>query len=524
MVDHPLLKPRVAKYLSGDEMRHEFSHTILHNQRIDVGQNKLKDQFNNLKIVNNENVAKKPEPPVQDRGLKAPSPRHSEGGKQAPQLFSKPETPKAAPPVSQPQIKQVQSRPKLIPEPAPTPVQNRIIPSQPIAKVQVAPVASSPVSRIQPSVSPKPQVAQSKEDLEARQRQAAAKQQYMLHVEQMKREREQQAEARRRRDQEDLDKKRKDRDEEERRKAKLLQEKKAKEELIRQREREELERAKEEKKAKREQGREAMLQDIARKRNQKVQMMNKKAESPTNQVDGAIRNSSYYSNKSESEAKRPPSRGLGSRNGSVERLPSHRVVEERPSSRQSSAKKLPINKIKSEKKSIPEPVKPAAKPSDPIPKNIVKIEKPPQPTPVPPKQIVEVVQPVLKRMDSNGSRRSRGSAKHDDGSIISGLTNDRTHDRHLFEYTGTVVDPEDHPDSTGFNPPGFGKTAYFIGEQGTAGFNDFKEDIFDINKASNEINNRLFGEDPFDMETPKKSAKAAATNLDFITVPQFKPR
>lgn len=48
--------------MTQEEVKCEFSHTVLHNQRINVSQNKLQDHFNNLKIVSSENVApKKPD-------------------------------------------------------------------------------------------------------------------------------------------------------------------------------------------------------------------------------------------------------------------------------------------------------------------------------------------------------------------------------------------------------------------------------------------------------------------------------
>lgn len=61
ILQHPLIRGRVNKYLPSEILRDEFSHTVLHNQRINISKDKLQDQFKHLKVVNNENVAKKPE-------------------------------------------------------------------------------------------------------------------------------------------------------------------------------------------------------------------------------------------------------------------------------------------------------------------------------------------------------------------------------------------------------------------------------------------------------------------------------
>jgi hypothetical protein len=353
---------------------------------------------------------------------------------------------------------------------------------------------------------------------EARLQQMKAKQAYEQRVEQARRDAEQQAAKRRQVADDAADRKRRERDDDERRRAKVAQEKRAKEEMAKQKEKEEIERAKEEKKMKRDHGREAMMQDIARRRKEKIVVSNKRPETENNQANSGIRNSSYCSNKSESEARRPSSRGLGSRNNSVENIKQIRSSQERPSSKHSYGKKPDIPKFSSEKKLKPEISKVEMKQSDPQLRNLSKVEKPPQPIPTSSKISPEAQKPMLKRLDSNGSRRSKDSSRHEHGSVISGLTNDRTQDRHLFEYTDASNNVVDYPEYTGFQNPNFGKTAYFIAENGTGGFNDFKDDIFDINKASNEINNRLFSDDPPGFESPTKTPKIAATNLDFITI------
>lgn len=515
---HPLLKGRVGKYLSGDEIKHEFSHTILHNQKIDVGQNRLKDQFNNLRVVNNENVAKKPEPAAPDKGVRAQSPRLSEAARQPQSVIARPDTPKAAP-QSVGQIKPVISKAKIVAEAAPVPPQNRV--GQAAPRPQFGGPVQSPVAR-QSAVSPKPQAVASREDNEARLQQAAAKQAYLQHVEKLKREKERELEAKRRREQEDADRRRRDREDDERRRIKAIQDKKARDDAARAREKEELERQKEEKKAMRELGREAMMQDIARRRKEKIKQVYKKADHGSNQNESGVRNSSFYSNKSDSESKRPPSRGLDSRRNSVEKINKTKPQDNRTPSKQSSPKKPVFSKYNSEKNIKPQISHQEVRQSNPQLRNISKLEKPPQPTPILPKAQPEKSQPVLKRMDTNGSKRSNGSSRRDEGSVISGLTNDRTQDRHLFEYTDATNHAVDYPELPAFHQPqNFGKTAYFMGENCTAALKDIKDDIFDINKASDEINNRLFGDDLVSIETPKKSPKVAATNLDFITVASF---
>lgn len=502
-------------------MKHEFSHTMLHNQRIDVGQNKLKDRFNNLKIVNNENVSKKPDIVV-DKGIKGASPRNSEAG----YANQKPETPKFAP--QNPLVRQPPALPKPV-ELQPAPVQQRVVPSQPSQPIFKTPVYAQqprPSSRdrkdafpVQPT--PSYQQQPSKEDIERKRRQEAAKQAYVDYGEERRKAKEKLLAEKRRKDAEDAERKRREREEEERRKQRVLQEKKIKEKKQKDLEKEAVDREKEEKRIKREQEREVMKQDIAQKRKQHL-MSKKVSESNCTNGDSSVRNSSHYSYQSEKDIQKPDSRGLGSRKGSKSNLKQDRSNEERKNSRQGSAKKIGVNGNNSEKK-IEKPLK------NEIPKKPALPQRPPSRPERPP--LVEPVQnrnkptiesqPVLRRMSSNASRGSHGSKnsessrRDDQGSIISGLTNDRPTDRHLFDYTATLEGNNDATESPNYN---FGRTAYFVGENGTAGFNDFQDDIMNINKASTEIDERLFGLNSSVDDTPPKKSKPEATNLDFITV------
>jgi hypothetical protein len=516
--DHPLLRGRVAKYFTGEELKHEFSHTMLHNQRIDVGQNKLKDQFNNLKIVNNENVAKKPDVPAPDRGVRGQSPRNSEAGKPgiAP---GRPETPKGG------QGQGAGFRPQMNkPE---KPVEKAVVPARIVQPAKPSPVVAIPPPPARAAQPPAPaRIAQPQQQPpragpgdEAKQRQAAAKQAYLQRGEQLRREKDLAADARRRKELDDADRKRKDKDDDERRRNKAVQDRKAKEEAAKLREREELEKLKEEKKAKRDNGREAMMQDIARRRKEKQIVAGnpgKKPETRNHNPDLGIRNSSYCSNKSDSGSKKLLSKGLGSRNNSSERLKPSKASEERPSSRNSSAKKLPISKVNSEQKLITKPFKVELKQSDPQIKNLSKVDKPPQPAPHPKRIPAEQNAGPRGRADSGSSRQSRPSEG-------------QRSETELPAWARCPVDDDlelDDPllgrppaDNAGQHAPAFGKTAYFMGEPGTGAFVDFRDDILDINKASDAINNRLFGDRlPAGLDTPPKAAKPGNTNLDFITV------
>lgn len=520
-IAHPLLSPRVKKYLSGEEIKHEFSHTILHNQRIDVGQNKLKDNFKNLKMVNNENVSKKPDV-VMDKGMKAASPRNSEAG----YAQQKPSTPKNPP--YNPLIKQQPSKPRPVEAPT-APVQNRVIPAQPIFKTPSyaqQPQQQRPSSKEYKDPSPRPITSannpnRAKEESDQKRRQAEAKQEYVKYVEERRKEKERILAEKRQKDASEAERRRRERDDEERQRLKFIQEKRDKEEKKIRLEREALEKEKEEKKAKRDKGREQMKIDIARKRKQH-QIGKKISDSNYTNEESSVRNSSHYSYQSDKDSQKQVSKGLGSRKNSKSNLRQDNSYKQRGGSRQGSASKQNVSKNASEKiiqKPIKyeSPKKPAISQRPPT-----RPERPPlvEPAQAPNKPTVES-QLVLRRMNSNASRGSQGSKgsglsqREDYGSVISGLTNERHADRNLFDYTVTV---DEHTEVTVSPNYQFGRTAYFVGENGTAGFNDFQQDIANINKASTEIDERLFGLNSSIDDTPPKKCKPEATNLDFITV------
>lgn len=58
LLDNKLLKPYIIKCLSKENLKDEFSHTVLHNQKINVNNNQLKRKFNDLKLIQNDKVAK----------------------------------------------------------------------------------------------------------------------------------------------------------------------------------------------------------------------------------------------------------------------------------------------------------------------------------------------------------------------------------------------------------------------------------------------------------------------------------
>lgn len=523
--DHPLLRGRVAKYLSGEELKHEFSHTILHNQRIDVGQNKLKDQFNNLKVVNNENVAKKPETPNPERGsLKDPSPRNSEPIKK-PVIPPRNETPKGAIGQSKPQG--VLPKPKQ-PDYAEYISRQGQLPNHKPSEPNCVGVAVGVVSPQQAVKVQSVHIQPSREE-EDKKRQIAAKQEYLKRVD-LQRRKQEELRLKELKEQKEIEKKRREREENEKKLARVAYEKKMKENEMRiLKEKECIERQKEEKKLKREQGREAMMQDIARKRKENnvkgIQQAKPKKIDEFNQIqESEAQNSSFCSNKSKARSNRPLSREVLSRNNSAGKLRPAKVSEEGPPYRNFSSKNLNNKMSPSEKKKQPLAFQVELKHSDPQDKISNKVNKPPNPTPGVKRDAPEQVASAIRRNDSQAGLSSRRSSKHEKNSEISGLTNDRTNEHHLFEYTDNSqqsLGPGDFSDNQQHH---FGKTAYFIGEPGTGAFNDFKADIMDINKASDEIGNRLLADDlPRGKASPLQPSKVAATNLDFITVVSSQP-
>lgn len=75
LLANPLLKPYIDKCMSKQEKADEFSHTVLHNQRIKVNQGELKKKFNGLKMIQNENIAKAPAQPRAQQNHRRPSSR-----------------------------------------------------------------------------------------------------------------------------------------------------------------------------------------------------------------------------------------------------------------------------------------------------------------------------------------------------------------------------------------------------------------------------------------------------------------
>lgn len=295
VLSHPLIRGRVNKYLPSEMLKDEFSHTVLHNQRINISKDKLQDQFKHLKVVNNENVAKKPEVSANIPKPDPPS-KPLEQKKAAPEPVQKPPSGIAGSgsrpmglgsgqgsrgsaahlPVAHGQFDHMKHKHQDLG------VQGGKIPlsAQPqsrIAAGQPSQVVAAPVRQVvQP---PKPSAAEVKLQEE--------KQAYLRHVEELKAERQREMERNREvEERRKIEERRREQDkrlrkekEERAKRLQVAEEQEMKAKLIqREREEEEVRKALEadEKRQKREQERLKMQEDIARRR--KEQMATKPGE------------------------------------------------------------------------------------------------------------------------------------------------------------------------------------------------------------------------------------------------------
>jgi hypothetical protein len=543
--DHPLIKPRVNKYLSGEELRSEFSHTILHNQRINVNQDRLKEKFNDLKVVSNENVAKKPDPPKvaapapvqvqqqakppaanvqpQQRGSEAviarvevkpqqPAMQKAPSNPYLPsQAELKPKTPQPDNSKAgyQPNSANYPSRP-----PAPGQPYNQFAPAKPAPPqpqkpsnaVNPAPAFGGQGVAIggyqNPMVPPQQKLQsrpQSEQENNQRQKFEEEKALYKRHLEEMKQQKmkviEEDAQRRRMLQKEEEERKRKrqkEMEEEERKKRRVKEEAEEEARKKRQREEEAKEREKEEKKQRRDEERVNMRMDIAKKRKEG-------GASPVSGGDVVMKN--YPSAFEDERRERPGSRGKAVPSSPKKKPESH-LFEERPSSRGKAPQGNPV---------MP-PSRIAAQPQV-VSSNQSAVSKTPK------SDVTDATRNKPQNVVSVGMQRG-------DLSVISGITENREADpTTLFEYTKEENEFKFDIDDIMLekNKKEDKVTSYFnqpVGKR-TGGFNDFDDDIIDINKASNEINERLFGIGGSSLEkddSKQKKLRPEVTNVDFITV------
>ena len=495
----------------------------------------MKDKFNKLKTVGNENVAKKPD---SSKVASQPAPLASQ------QVISKVQPPKARPPQeikpmtpaigvkppSNPYLP-ADNKPKIANQDIGVarinkPVDPNNFPSRPppsgqpysyyspSAQAQVNPQKPSPLPSAphiqQIKANPTPPVAPSQQVRKEVFQQE--KEIYMRHLDILKNNQNKPSEEDKKwkdkaRDEADNRRREKAREEEERKKkrAKELEEddkkkKKAKDgaeieaRILRIIEEEEREKDKEVKKQKRQEERQVMMNDIAKKRKDGV--------IGPQGSDVVINN--YSSSPEENNQRRSSRAKAGNNSGLAVKKVEQHMFEERPSSKN---------------------------------KNVAPIQKEPNPHP----QRIKAVPQVFQLKSSNNDSvtktditRSRSNGRRlssrDDLSIISGITDKKNEEpTTLFDYTNTannfLFDPAQSPKEDKI-------TNYFqeIKAKKTGGFNDVDDDlldlddIIDINKASNEIQERMFGigggflDNNYPASNQPKLLNQAITNVDFITV------